>query len=74
MRQTMLGSRCLPACPPTCVPACLPACVQAADHVGFPAVIKPIHGAASLGVLRVETKDSLAAAYEKVGTCCWCTC
>ena len=50
--------------------------MQAADHVGFPAVIKPIHGAASLGVLRVESKGSLAAAYQKVGasSCCttWC--
>lgn len=42
-------------------------CPQAAEHVGFPAVIKPIHGAASLGVLRVDSKESLAAAYEKVG-------
>ncbi|KAL4430749.1 hypothetical protein ABPG75_006005 [Micractinium tetrahymenae] len=39
---------------------------KAADHVGFPAVIKPIHGAASLGVLRVDSRESLAAAYEKV--------
>ena len=39
---------------------------QAADHVGFPAVIKPIHGAASLGVLRVDSKEALAAAYDKV--------
>jgi hypothetical protein len=34
--------------------------------VGFPAVIKPIHGAASLGVLRVDSQPALAAAYEKV--------
>ncbi|EFN59059.1 hypothetical protein CHLNCDRAFT_137776 [Chlorella variabilis] len=39
---------------------------KAADHVGFPAVIKPIHGAASLGVLRVDSKEALAAAYDKV--------
>lgn len=39
---------------------------QAASHVGFPAVIKPIHGAASLGVLRVDSKESLSAAYDKV--------
>ena len=44
---------------------------QAADHVGFPAVIKPIHGAASLGVLRVDSKESLAAAYDKVGGRAW---
>ena len=47
----------LPAPPPA----------QAADHVGFPAVIKPIHGAASLGVLRVDSKASLREAYDKVG-------
>lgn len=40
--------------------------LQAAEHVGFPAVIKPIHGAASLGVLRVDSQPALAAAYEKV--------
>ncbi len=34
--------------------------------MGFPAVIKPIHGAASLGVLRVDSKESLATAYDKV--------
>jgi hypothetical protein len=39
--------------------------LQAADHVGFPAVIKPIHGAASLGVLRVDSRESLATAYDK---------
>lgn len=42
--------------------------LQAADHVGFPAVIKPIHGAASLGVLRVDSKESLATAYDKAST------
>jgi carnosine synthase len=31
----------------------------AGKHVGFPAVIKPIHGAASLGVVRVENFDDL---------------
>ena len=40
--------------------------LQAADHVGFPAVIKPIHGAASLGVLRVNSRESLSDAYSKV--------
>ncbi len=33
--------------------------------MGFPAVIKPIHGAASLGVLRVDSRDELTAAYDK---------
>ena len=32
---------------------------EAGNHVGFPAVIKPIHGAASLGVIRVENFDQL---------------
>ena len=32
---------------------------EAGTHVGFPAVIKPIHGAASLGVIRVENFDEL---------------
>ena len=39
---------------------------QASDHVGYPAVIKPIHGAASLGVLRVESWESLTTAYQRV--------
>lgn len=32
----------------------------AARHVGFPAVIKPISGAASLGVIRVDSEPDLA--------------
>ena len=32
---------------------------EAGNHVGFPAVIKPIHGAASLGVIRVENFEEL---------------
>lgn len=32
---------------------------EAGNHVGFPAVLKPIHGAASLGVIRVENMDQL---------------
>jgi len=38
----------------------------AGNHVGFPAVIKPIHGAASLGVIRVENFDELHKAYARV--------
>ena len=45
-------------------PAALP---KAAAHVGFPAVIKPISGAASLGVLRVNSEPELQEAYDKVG-------
>lgn len=58
-------------------PNCSFSLLQAADHVGFPAVIKPIHGAASLGVLRVDSKESLATAYDKarqpaLGPACAC--
>lgn len=37
-----------------------------AKNVGFPAVIKPIYGAASIGVVRVDTFDQLKASYAKV--------
>jgi biotin carboxylase len=40
--------------------------LQAADHVRFPAVIKPIYGAASIGVVRVDTIEDLKASYTKV--------
>lgn len=32
---------------------------KAAAHVGFPAVLKPISGAASLGVIRVNSEPDL---------------
>lgn len=32
---------------------------NAAKHVGFPAVLKPISGAASLGVIRVNSEPDL---------------
>ena len=32
---------------------------KAAKHVGFPAVLKPISGAASLGVIRVDSEADL---------------
>ena len=37
----------------------------AAAHVGFPAVIKPVSGAASIGVIRVNDRAALQAAYER---------
>jgi biotin carboxylase len=40
--------------------------LQAADLVGFPAVIKPIYGAASIGVVRVDDFDSLEKSFAKV--------
>ena len=39
---------------------------EAAAHVGFPAVIKPIFGAASIGVVRVNSEEELVAAYKRV--------
>jgi hypothetical protein len=64
-----------------------PSDVQAAaDHVGFPSVIKPVSGAASIGVIRVNDMEQLQKAYErvvrdlsraKVRCCCccfWCCC
>ena len=38
----------------------------AAKHVGFPAVIKPIYGAASIGVLRVDSEEALRTGYARV--------
>jgi carnosine synthase len=38
----------------------------AADHVGFPSVIKPVSGAASIGVIRVNDLQQLQKAYERV--------
>lgn len=38
----------------------------AGNHVGFPAVIKPVSGAASIGVVRVNSMDDLRAAYKRV--------
>ena len=37
----------------------------AGAHVGFPAVIKPISGAASIGVIRVNDSVELDAAYKR---------
>lgn len=39
---------------------------QAAKIVGFPAVIKPINGAASLGVIKVSSVEDLKTSYLKV--------
>ena len=39
---------------------------KAAECVGFPAVIKPINGAASLGVVKVTSLADLIASYAKV--------
>mmetsp|Transcript_14843 Transcript_14843/g.44835 ORF Transcript_14843/g.44835 Transcript_14843/m.44835 type:complete len:618 (-) Transcript_14843:511-2364(-) len=38
----------------------------AGNHVGFPAVIKPIYGAASIGVVRVNDMEALKSTYTKV--------
>ncbi|KFM27308.1 Carnosine synthase 1 [Auxenochlorella protothecoides] len=38
----------------------------ASQLVGYPAVIKPIHGAASLGVVRVDDHEALLRAYARV--------
>ncbi|GFR47370.1 hypothetical protein Agub_g9079 [Astrephomene gubernaculifera] len=39
---------------------------KAAAHVGFPAVIKPISGAASIGVIRANNEEDLLRAFKKV--------
>lgn len=39
---------------------------KAAAHVGFPAVIKPVSGAASIGVIRVNDREQLDIAYKRV--------
>lgn len=39
---------------------------EAGEKVGFPAVMKPIYGAASIGVLRVNNEEELQKAYVKV--------
>lgn len=40
--------------------------IRAAQHVGFPAVLKPVSGAASLGVKKVLNKDEMLACYREV--------
>ena len=37
----------------------------AAKHVGFPAVIKPVSGAASIGVMRVDNMKQLTDAFTR---------
>lgn len=39
---------------------------EAAKKVGFPAVIKPIGGAGSMGVVRVDNEEELVTCYDKV--------
>jgi biotin carboxylase len=39
---------------------------DASKAVGYPAVIKPIYGAASIGVVRVDTIEDLKTAYARV--------
>eukprot|EP00667_Euglena_gracilis_P004782 EG_transcript_4807 len=41
-------------------------CDEAAAHVGFPAVIKPILGAASIGVMRVNSLEELRKGVQEV--------
>eukprot|EP00667_Euglena_gracilis_P004699 EG_transcript_4723 len=43
-------------------------CDAAADHVGFPAVIKPVSGAASIGVVRVDSLEDLRRRVQDVRT------
>lgn len=38
----------------------------AADVVGFPAVLKPVGGSESIGVVRVDGVDDLRAGYDKI--------
>ena len=45
---------------------------EAAEHVGFPAVIKPISGAASIGVVRVDDKEQLKQKYAQCAPCAFC--
>lgn len=40
--------------------------MQAADHVGFPAVLKPVSGAASLGVKKVANRSEMTSCYAEV--------
>jgi biotin carboxylase len=40
--------------------------VKAAEHVGFPAVLKPVSGAASLGVQKVTSLDELLRTYRVI--------
>lgn len=40
----------------------------AAAHVGFPAVIKPISGAASIGVIRVNDVEQLKTSFARYDT------
>merc|ERR1719183_2891518 len=42
--------------------------VEAAKCVGFPAVLKPVSGAASLGVKKVETERQLRDCYMEIVT------
>ena len=39
---------------------------EASSTVGYPAVIKPIYGAASIGVVRVDSYEDLERCYKKV--------
>ncbi|KXZ47333.1 hypothetical protein GPECTOR_36g58 [Gonium pectorale] len=43
-----------------------PDVAKAAAHVGFPCVIKPISGAASIGVIRANNEEDLLKAFKKV--------
>lgn len=38
----------------------------AAQVVGFPAVLKPVGGSESIGVVRVDSVDDLRAGYDKI--------
>jgi len=52
--------------PSSCMIYCKEDIPKAASAVGFPAVIKPVNGAASLGVVKVSSMEDLTQAYAKV--------
>lgn len=39
---------------------------SACDHVGFPAILKPVYGASSLGVIRTESTNQTLQSYRKL--------
>jgi len=52
--------------PPNCLVESTADLDKAAAEVGFPAVLKPVSGAASLGVKRVDNMQELVASYAEI--------